>query len=92
MLADEPFRFATGKDEFTGESTWSLAGLMAALSKVDLATLEYHSGRGDLALWARTSLGDEMLAERLERLKDLKGESLRKNLLKAVETFLQVGR
>ncbi len=91
-LADEPFRFATGKDEFTGDHAWSLAGLMAALSKVDLASLEYHNGRGDLALWARTSLGDEILAERLAELKDIKGERLRKNLLKAAEASLQVDR
>jgi len=91
-LADEPFRFATGKDEFTGDCAWTLVGLKTALSKVDLASLEYHNDRGDLALWARTSLGDEPLAERLAKLKDIKGERLRKNLLKTAEASLQVGR
>jgi hypothetical protein len=67
-------------------------GLKTALSKVDLASLEYHNDRGDLALWARTSLGDEPLAERLAKLKDIKGERLRKNLLKTAEASLQVGR
>jgi len=90
-LADEPFRFARGKDEFTGDSAWSLLGLKNALSKVDSTTLEYHNNRGDLALWARTSLGDEPLAERLAKLGNMKGERLRKSLLNAVEASFKVG-
>jgi hypothetical protein len=58
------------------------------LEVVELTTLEYHNGRGDLVLWARGSLGDETLAERLSKLKRLKGEKLRKNLIKAIDAAL----
>ncbi len=90
-LADEPFRFATGEDEFTGDIAWSLAGLKTALPKVDLTSLEYHHSRGDLALWARNSLGDEPLAERIRKLGNIKGEKLRKSLMKAMDASFKVG-
>lgn len=92
MLADSPFRFATGIDEFTGHVAWSLSGLEDVLEKVDIASLEYHNERGDLAMWARTSLGDDTLAEKLESHKDSKGERLRKRLLKTVHEALKRNR
>ena len=48
-LADSPFRFATGMDQFTGEVAWSLAGLQNILKTVSLDSLQYHNSRGDLA-------------------------------------------
>jgi alpha-amylase len=91
-LADSPFRFATGVDQFTGEVAWSLAGLQNILKTVSLDTLHYHNSRGDLALWAATSLADASLAERLAKLKSIKGERLRKGLLKAVDAALLGGK
>jgi alpha-amylase len=87
-LADDPFRFATGIDQFTGKVAWSLKGLQKLLEDVELTVLEYHNGRGDLVLWARESLGDETLAKRLSKLKSFEGEKLRKNLEKAVDAAL----
>nr|HPM26694.1 alpha-amylase [Methanothrix sp.] len=66
-LADAPFHFATGVDQFTGEVAWSLAGMKEALRTVSLESLEYHSRQGDLALWAATSLGDGVLVKRISR-------------------------
>jgi hypothetical protein len=87
-LADDPFRFATGIDQFTGKVAWSLKGLQKMLKDVELATLEYHNGKGDMVLWARESLGDEILAESISQLKSLKGEKLRNSLIKAVDSAL----
>jgi alpha-amylase len=91
-LADSPFRFATGKDEFTGEIAWSLAGLQNILKTVSLESLQYHSQRGDLALWADTSLADASLARALANLESLKGERLRKGLIAAVDAALLVSK
>jgi alpha-amylase len=91
-LADQPFLFARGSDLFTGVVVWSLEGLGRMLAGADLASLEYHAHRNDLAVWARTSLGDELLAEKLGKLKNTKGEALRKGLLQAVGASLQEGR
>ncbi len=87
-LADAPFQFATGIDEFTGEAAWTLSGLQEILRTISPASLEYHNGRGDLVSWARMSLGDEALAEKMARMKSFKGERLRKSLLKAVNAAL----
>ena len=87
-LADSPFRFATDTDQFTGEVVWSLAGLQNILKTISIESLLYHNSRGDLALWAMDCLDDAPLAERLAKLKSLKGERLRKDLLKAVDAAL----
>jgi alpha-amylase len=91
-LADQPFLFSRGSDLFTGDAVWSLDGLKELLAGADLVSLEYHAQREDLATWARTSLGDERLAEKLKRLKNIKGEELRKRLLQVVNSGLQEGR
>ena len=91
-MADSPFRFATGKDLFTGEVAWSLAGLQNILKTVSIASLQYHNSRGDLARWAATSLADVDLAERMSESKSIKGERLRKSLLSAVDASLSEGK
>ncbi len=90
-LADAPFSFATGIDKFTGDSAWSLAGLRATLERVPLASLKYHSSRGDLARWAASSLGDRALAERLAELQDSSSKTLRRRLIQAVQESLEEG-
>ena len=87
-LADSPFRFATGIDEFTGDAAWTLMGLEEVLGKIPLPSLEYHNRKGDYALWAETSLGDRALAEELSGMQSYKGERLRESLLKAVASSL----
>ncbi|MFZ3113714.1 alpha-amylase [Methanothrix sp.] len=87
-LADSPFRFATGIDQFTGDSAWTLMGLEAILDKIPLPSLEYHNANGDYALWTEKSLGDSALAEKLAGMQKLKGERLRKGLLRAVADSL----
>jgi len=91
-LADSPFCFATGKDQFTGEVAWSLAGMQNILKTASIESLQYHNSRGDLAHWAKTSLADTPLAGRLAKLKSTKGEELRKGLLKAVDSALRGGK
>jgi alpha-amylase len=87
-LADSPFRFATGIDQFTGETAWSLAGLQNILKTISIESLQYHNNRGDLAFWAATSLGEPDLAQRISKSKTLKGERLRKSVIKAVDDCL----
>jgi alpha-amylase len=91
-LADSPFRFATGIDQFTGEVAWTLEGLHSILKIVSIDSLQYHNSKGDLALWAATSLGDAALAQAMAKSKSIKGERLRKSLLSAVEAALSEGK
>lgn len=88
LAANEPFLFYTdvGKDKFTGIMAWSMKGLIKALKKVNIKAIEFHSSRGDFEEWIEKSLNDKPLAERLKEIgtEKLRGENLRKALIKAV--------
>jgi alpha-amylase len=88
-LADAPFEFSTGFDEPTGDEVWSLEALHRALAKVDIKSIEFHMKNGDMANWALTSIGDQGLADKLEGLRNLRGERLRKKLIKIIEPSLR---
>ena len=55
--------------------------------KVSETSLEFHLYRGDFENWFRTAVGDSAFADELAKIKktNLKGEELRKALLKAVD-------
>jgi alpha-amylase len=91
-MADGPFKFSVGTEQPTGDMVWSLEGMHRALTKVDIKSIEYHVKNSDLANWARTSLGEELLAEKLENVGDLHGEKLRQRLLDVVEASLKEQR
>ena len=88
VTANEPFLFYTGIGEkyFTGVMAWSLKGLIKALRKVSVKSLEFHNKRRDLEKWAEKSLKDKKLAKQLKeiRLSRLKGEKLRKAIVRVV--------
>jgi alpha-amylase len=89
IMANEPFLFYTGEGDkhFTGTVVWSLKGLAEALRKVSTKSVEFHNSRGDFEKWAEKSLGDQMLAGRLNKvgLSKLKGEPLANATAKVVK-------
>ena len=91
VAADEPFLFYTGVGEkhFTGTIAWSLKGFTKAVRNVSTRSVEFHSGRGDFERWAEKSVRSTILSGRLKklRLSNLRGEALRKALIKDVEKF-----
>jgi len=93
IAADEPFLFYTGegKKYYTGIMAWSLKGFIKALGKVCLKSLEFHSERGDFERWAKYSLHDDVLAEKLNQLRTsgLKKEKLRESMIKVAEKIFQ---
>ncbi len=91
-LADEPFKFSLGPDLFTGDEAWSLEALYRILSRIKLKSIDYHNHKGDFTAWARSSLGDEWLAEEMESLRGMKGKELRNRLLDVIGAALKVGR
>ncbi len=86
ITANEPFLFhdGEGNGHYTGFMAWSLKGLGQTLKKTRLKSVEFHNNRGDFEKWAEQSLRDKILATRLRkvRISGLKGESLRKSLIK----------
>jgi len=89
IAANEPFLFYTGVgvNHYTGTMVWTLKGLLNALQKVNVKSIEFHSRRRDFDKWAGISLRDKALAKELKkvRLSRLKGEKLRKSMLKVIK-------
>ena len=86
-LPDEKsFRFNTSINKPTGMVARSLKEFMDDLKKVNLSSIEFHVSRGDFSNWISDSLKDSVLARNLKRLKNLKGEQLRKRMIQTVES------
>lgn len=85
--ADMKFHFYIEVGKSTGFSGGSIGEFYDLVGKVDAASLEFHLFRGDFENWVRIVLKDEDLADNFACVRDseLKGENLRKALLRALE-------
>jgi hypothetical protein len=56
------------------------------LSSIDIASIQFHAGRGDFENWLKM-LGDDTLARQISGLKEkrVSGEQLRTSLVDAVK-------
>ena len=87
------FHFYVDVDMPLGFSAQSLEEFYRFIKQVITDSLEFHLHRGDFENWLREVLKDSELAEAVGNLKTdgLKGEDLRKALLKAIDTKYGVG-
>jgi hypothetical protein len=53
---------------YTGETALSLCSFLRDLGSVDVQSIRFHFERGDFQKWIRTTIGDEELAQRIDRL------------------------
>ena len=88
VLKEMGFHFYYGIDqpsEFTAES---LEQFYRVIKQVEVESVEFHLYRGDFGNWFREVFKDPEFNDELERLKTdgLKGEELRAELLKALDT------
>lgn len=81
------FRFYYGVDKPSGLTAQSLQEFYGYVKIITVESLEFHLYRGDFANWLRDVCKDDELASRFDNVKSasLKGEQLRKNLLKALD-------
>ena len=90
VAANEPFLFYTSSKEesFTGIKAWSLKGLIDALQKANIRSIEFHNKKGDFEKWARLSLYDEELAIKFKEVQvsEVQGEELRTDLFETANT------
>jgi hypothetical protein len=88
--ADKCFFFYTGVglDKFTKLSACSLSEFRERVKGVDVKSLEFHVPRGDVQKWVKEVLGDEELAEEIERVRLLRlnGELLRNRILRVIDS------
>jgi alpha-amylase len=93
VTANEPFLFYVGEGEenFTGVRAWSLKGIVRAIEKAGLKSVEFHFARGDFDAWAEKSLRDKKLSERLRtaKLAKHKGRRLKEAIIEIVKERLE---
>lgn len=87
------FYFYAGVDKPLGFSAQSLEEFYRLVRQVCSDSLEFHLYRGDFERWLQDVLKDGELAEAVASLKtaELKGEELRKEILKAIDDKYGVG-
>jgi predicted transcriptional regulator len=93
LKADTPlpenmkFRFYAAVNQPTGESAGSIKEFQGLVSKVEVASVEFHLSRGDFENWFSTAVNEGGLADEFSKIKKtgLKGESLRIAIVKAIE-------
>ena len=64
-----------------------MSDFVGVLSSIDIASIQFHTGRGDFENWLRM-LGEDSLARQITGLneKKLSGEQLRMRLVEVVKT------
>lgn len=82
------FYTGVGPDKFTKISACSLSEFRERVKEVDVKSLDFHVPRGDIQKWVKDVLGDEELAEEIERLRRLRlnGERLRARILEVIDS------
>jgi hypothetical protein len=84
---DRGFNFFTGMDCNTGETANSLETFGQKLETINDDSILFHFRRNDFQNWIKTTVGDDVLAERINHIsRQLPGEGLRKELVKTVQT------
>lgn len=70
----------------TKQTVYSLYEFKETLKTVDTKSIQFHLERGDFTRWLSQVVGEKVLAEKISRLltAKLKGEALRKRVLKIV--------
>jgi hypothetical protein len=84
---DMEFNFHTGIGQPTGFSARNLKDFYELAKRVAAASLEFHLYRGDFENWIRIVFKDTAFADEFKNMQkmQLKGEDLRKEIIKAAE-------
>ena len=84
---DKGFNFFTGIDRNTGETANNLEIFGQKLEIINDESVMFHFRRNDFQNWIKTTVGDDVLAERINHIsRQLSGEDLRNELVKTVQT------
>ena len=83
------FYFFTDIGQYTDRCSVCLADFCNTIRTIDVRSVEFHFKRGDFAKWIRGPLGDNELANEINRVsKTIRGEELRAALHRTVEARL----
>ena len=83
---DKGFHFFTDLGKNTGETAMSLEALAQKLEIVSADSVKFHFQRKDFQSWIQTTVGDNVLAERIRHVSEQRSvEDLRRELVKIVQ-------
>lgn len=80
------FHFFVGLGNYTGTTATSMVDFSAKIQVVQFKSILFHFQRKDFQTWARTTLGDCILADRIDRLDVF--DDLRQEIYKIVQARL----
>ena len=81
------FHFFVDLDQNTGETATSLETFAQKLERIGADSVKFHFQRKDFQNWIQTTVGDDVLAERINHINgQLPVEDLRNELVKTVQT------
>jgi hypothetical protein len=80
------FHFFMLDGHYSGETALSLCGFLKDLGRIDVQSIRFHFDRGDFQKWLRTTIGDEELAQRIDKVgRTLSDERLIRQLSEIVQ-------
>ena len=70
---------------YTGETALSLCSFLRDMGSIDTESIKFHFDRGDFQKWLRNTIGDEELAQTIDKLDKISEENLREKLAGIVQ-------
>ena len=81
------FYFYTDLGQNTGETATNLVTFAEKLETINGVSVKFHFQRNDYQKWIKTTVGDDVLAERFNHIsRQVPVEDLRKELVKTLQT------
>ncbi len=92
VSTNNAFYFFTDVGQYTDRCSSCLADFCNTIQTIDVKSVEFHFRRGDFALWISETLGDNELANEIDRVskvsKTIRGEELRTTIHQTVDARL----
>ena len=79
------FHFFTDHGKYTGITAISIVEFAEKLQIVPIQSVMFNFQRQDFQNWLKNTIGDEELASRIDKIKAVQDEELRKQLLETVQ-------
>ena len=86
---DRGFHFFLDPGVYSGETAISLLTFSLDLETIEMQSIRFHFDRGDFQKWIGNTLGDEELANRIDRIvRPISDDALREQLIAIVKKRL----
>jgi hypothetical protein len=84
------FHFFYESGNYSGETATSMITFGFILETISVKSIRYHLGRRDFQNWIKTTLDDDVLSGRIDRIRiDVSDQELRDRLMEVINRRLQ---